>query len=91
MGSRQQVESAAEKKDSCGVVQEVAKASWIGLDALDFGVESHSHRVGDAKGRKVQQSIEVPGQYLGDLFHFRKKRFSVVRHISCRRPALLHK
>ncbi len=40
MGRGEKIEAAAEEKDSGAVVQEIAEASGIGLQGLDFGVKA---------------------------------------------------
>jgi hypothetical protein len=42
---------------------------------LDFGVEALGHGVGDGEKREVEQSLQMLGQHLGDLYHFRQAGF----------------
>jgi hypothetical protein len=39
---------------------------------LDFGVEALGHGVGDGEKREVEQPLQMLGQHLGDLYHFRQ-------------------
>ena len=69
------VEFAAEEEDSGAVVEGVTEATGIGLEGLDFGVEALGHGVGDGEKREVEQPLQMLGQHLGDLYHFREARF----------------
>ena len=72
MGGRKQIKATAEKEDSGAVVQEIAEAPGIGLQGLDFGVETLGDRIGDRVKCEVEQPLEVFGQHLRHLLHFRQ-------------------
>ncbi len=74
MGRGEKIEAAAEEKDSGAVVQEIAEASGIGLQGLDFGVKTLGDRIGDRVKCEVEQPLEVLGQHLGRLLHFGSSR-----------------
>ncbi len=53
--------TAAIEEDSGAVVEDVTEAAGIGLQGLDFGVESLVHRFGVVEKREVERSIQIYG------------------------------
>jgi hypothetical protein len=53
----------------------VTEAAGIGLEGLDFGIEPLGHGIGYGEKRDVEQSLQMLGQHLGDLYHFPQARF----------------
>jgi hypothetical protein len=64
------VEFPAEEEDSGAVVFEATKATGVGLDGLDLGVEAFGKGVGDTILEVSEKAAEVVLQALGDLLHF---------------------
>ena len=75
MGRWEEIESAAVEEDFGSVVEGLTEATGIGLEGLDFGVEPLGHSVGDGEKREVEQSLQMLGQHLCDLYHFRQAGF----------------
>ncbi len=75
MGRGEKIEFTAVEEDSGAVVEGVAEAPGIGLEGLDFGVEPFGDGVGDGEKREVEQPLQMLGEHLGDLFHFRQIGF----------------
>lgn len=75
MGRRKKIESTAVKKDSGSVVENVTEAPGIGLEGLDFGVEPFGDGVGDGEKREIEHPLQMLGEHLGNLFHFRQAGF----------------
>jgi hypothetical protein len=75
MGRGEKIESAAVEEDSGSVVEGVTEAAGIGLEGLDFGIEPLGHGIGYGEKCDVEQSLQMLGQHLGDLYHFPQARF----------------
>jgi hypothetical protein len=75
MGRGEKIESAAVEEDSGSVVEGVTEAPGIGLEGLDFGIEPLGHGIGYGEKREVEQSLQMLGKHLGDLFHFQQSGF----------------
>ncbi len=60
-----EVELVAEKQDSDPVVSQVAEASSVGLDYLDYGVHSIGDRVGDPMAQVGQDVFQLGHDHAG--------------------------
>jgi hypothetical protein len=76
MGRGEKIESAAVEEDSGAVVEGVTETTGIGLEGLDFGVEALGHGVGDGEKREVEQSLQMLGQHLEELFPSLKRQLA---------------
>ena len=75
MGKGEKIVSTAVEEDSGALVEGVTEPASISLEGLDFGVEHFSNCVGDGEKREVEQPLQMLGEHLGDLFHFRQAGF----------------